>query len=510
MNVLGDSPRRKLYLSFSALLLLALSIATVSLSRPSYAAAASSSPGIVIPLYTDPTDSTWNTVVQVHNAYPTVPMIVIADPTSSGAGTSIDQNYVSGVKNLQAAGIIVLGYIDTIYAGRALSSVESDATNWWNWYHPNGIFFDEFGGSAAYYSTLNTFVKALGVTYTMGNPGTTVSTSYYGILDSLIISENPSYPSISTLSSATSGYSKSGFGYLAYGVSLDTSFEVSSTQYVGWIYITSASGSNPWNTLPSYFSNEVAAIDPPGTTSSTSSAPSTTTSTTSTTVTSTSTTSGGASLSITTQPSTGFYIQSVVDNTLGATVASGAYTPQTITGTVGHSYSVTVDDFGGYYVTAANVGTFTRTSANGGGGTTTFTLQANTNLAFTMSTSATTTTSTTTTSPTTTSTSTSTTTTISSTTTTSTSSSPIWIKVKSANLAGVQFTGMYVTVTAAGGKVLATGYTTLTFHGSSGTTYTVCVYNYQTTTFSHWGAGGTSSCQTVTPTTNLVMTAYFG
>jgi hypothetical protein len=509
MNVLGDSPRRKLYLSFSAMLLLALSIATVSLSRPSYAATASSSPGIVIPLYTDPTDSTWNTVVQVHNAYPTVPMIVIADPTSSGAGTSIDQNYVSGVKNLQAAGIIVLGYIDTIYAGRALSSVESDATNWWNWYHPNGIFFDEFGGSAAYYSTLNTFVKALGVTYTMGNPGTTVSTSYYGILDSLIISENPSYPSLSTLSSATSGYSKSGFGYLAYGVSLNTSYEVSSTQYVGWLYITSLGGGNPWNALPSYFSNEVAAIDPPGT-SSTSSTTTSTTSTASATVTSTSTSSGVASLSITTQPATGFYIQSVVDNTGGVTVASGLYTPHTITGTIGHSYSVTVDDYGGSYVAAANVGTFTRTSANGGGGTTTFTLQANTNLAFTLSTSlTTTTTSTTTTSPTTSS--TSTTTTISSTTATSTSSSsPIWIKVKSVNLAGVQFTGMYVTVTASGGKVLATGYTTLTFHGLSGTTYTVCVYNHLTTTFSHWGAGSTSSCQTVTPTTNLVMTAYYG
>src|SRR5712664_3419808 len=128
MNVLEDSPRRKFYLSASAIFLLTLSIATVALSRPIYAATASSSTGIVIPLYTYPTDGTWNTVIQVHNANPNVPMIVVADPTTSGAGASIDQNYVSGIKNMQAAGIKVLGYVATVYAGRSISSSENDAT----------------------------------------------------------------------------------------------------------------------------------------------------------------------------------------------------------------------------------------------------------------------------------------------------------------------------------------------------------------------------------------------
>jgi len=310
-------------------------------------------------------------------------MMIIADPTSSGAGASIDPNFASGIKSMQAAGITVLGYVDTVYAGRSISSAENDVTNWSNWYHPDGIFFDEFGGSNTYYSTLNTFVKTLGMTYTMGNPGTTVATSSYGILNSLVISENPSYPSLSTLSSVTSGYSRAGFGYLAYGVSLNSSYEVSSTQYVGWLYITSDSGGNPWDTLPSYFSNEVASIDPPGATSSTISSTVTSTSKTTSATSSTSAGSGTASLSITTQPSSGYYIQSVVDNTLGATVASGLYVPQTITGTIGHSYSVTIDDYGGY-VTAANLGTFARTSANGGGGTATFTLQGTTNLSFTL------------------------------------------------------------------------------------------------------------------------------
>src|SRR5438309_4388766 len=157
MNLLEHSSRRKLYTSITAILLLTRSITTIAIPRPTFVTTASST-GIVIPLYAYPTDSTWTTAIQVHNAHPNVPMIVIVDPTTSGSGPSIDQNYVSGIHNLQAAGITVLGYVDTIYAGRAILSAENDATNWLNWYHPNGIFFDEFGGSAAYYSTLNAFV----------------------------------------------------------------------------------------------------------------------------------------------------------------------------------------------------------------------------------------------------------------------------------------------------------------------------------------------------------------
>jgi hypothetical protein len=69
---------------------------------------------------------------------------------------------------------------------------------------------------------------------------------------------------------------------------------------------------------------------------------------------------------------------------------------------------------------------------------------------------------------------------------------------------------MYVTLKSASGTILAHGYTTLNFNkGVSGTTYTVCVDNYQTKVFSHWGDGTTISCEIVKPTSNLVLTAYY-
>ncbi len=273
----------------------------------------------------------------------------------------------------------------------SVTSAENQVSSYWNWYKVNGIFFDEFAnsaGSESYYSTLNTYTKGLGMTYTLGNPGTSTSSTYYGIMNNLMIYESVGNPTLSYLASYAAP--KSQWSLIAYGTSsLNTSFEQSAANYVAWEFITDAGGANPYNTLPTYFSSEVAALDTSGTTSATS------TPTTTSTISSTTTASGtAASLSISTvntanQPMTGFYIQSVVDNTFGTTIASGLFTPQTVSGVIGHSYSVTVDDYGGNYVVGASVGAFARTSANGGGGTATFTLQGNTIVAFTLSTTAT-------------------------------------------------------------------------------------------------------------------------
>jgi Spherulation-specific family 4 len=233
---------------------------------PTPAYANTSGTGIVIPLYTYPTSSTWTTIVQTKNSYPLVPVIAIINP-GSGPGTSLDPNYVTGISSLQAAGIIVLGYDYTDYGSRSIASVEADATAYLNWYHVNGIFFDQMAnvaGYETYYSTLNTFVKSLGMTVTMGNPGTSIPASYVGTLDIINIYETRGTPSLSTLSSHTfyPTHPKSDFSYIAYGVTrLSTSYELSSTTYVGWLYITDGRSPNPYDMLPSYFSAEVSILN---------------------------------------------------------------------------------------------------------------------------------------------------------------------------------------------------------------------------------------------------------
>ena len=425
MNLLGHSSKR----SYSLAIVSVLFFAAIVTATARISFAATSSSGVVIPLYTYPTDGSWAASLQAKNAHPNVPIIAIINP-SDGPGGSSDSNYVQGVKNFQAAGIIVIGYVATGYASHGMSDLDAQISRYKNWYSVNGIFFDEMAnnqGNENYYSTLNTYVKSLGMTYTMGNPGTTTLKSYVGTLDSIIIYESAGTPSLSYPASATfyPSYSKSNFGFLAYSVpSLDTSFETSTSTYVQWMYITNDGLSNPWDTLPSYFMNEVAALDAGPQTSTSTSVTTSTTTTTGTT----------ATLSISTvdssnQPVNGFYIQEIKDNTAG-TSTGGTFTPQTVGAVAGHSYSVTVDDYATRYVQGANIGTFARNVVVPQSGTTTFTLQGNTNLVFTeallatsTSTSTTTTTpkttTTTTTSPITTTSKTTTTTSTTATTTTS-------------------------------------------------------------------------------------------
>jgi len=415
MNVLEYSSKRTASIAVATVLLFGLIGAAAT--RTSFAAPTNS--GIVIPLYTYPTDGSWAATLQAKNAHPNVPIIAVINP-NNGPGGSSDSNYVQGVKNFQAAGIIVLGYVATGYASHAMSNLDAEINSYWNLYRVNGIFFDEMAnnqGNENYYSTLNTYVKSLGMTMTMGNPGTSVPSSYIGTLDSLCIFEQGGLPTLSYLSSY-SGHPKSNFAYIGLSVSsLSTSYETSSSNYVQWIYITDAGGGNPYNVLPSYFMNEVAALDAGGqTTTSTS----TTTSRTTTTATGTAATLSISTVDSSNQPLSGFYIQEIKDNTAGTSTA-GTYTPQTVDAVVGHSYSVTVDDYSTRYVEGANMGTFARNTVVPQSGTTTFTLQGVTNLVFTealLATSASTST-TTTTSKTTTTTTTSHTTTSTSTTTTS-------------------------------------------------------------------------------------------
>jgi len=253
--------------------LVTLTFGSVVAAVPGTAFAASSltfgNSGLAIPLYTYPcftiTQCTWTTVIQARQAYPSVPLLAVINP-NSGPGRFKDTNYVQGIKNLQDAGVVVLGYVWTGYGRVPLSKVENQVSSYKNWYAVNGIFFDGMAyvtGSEKYYSTLNSYVKSLGMTYTMGNPGTTTLKSYIGTLDSIIIYESSGTPSLSYLASATfyPSYSKSNFGFVSYSVpSLDTAFETSATNYVQWSYITDDGLPNPYDTLPAYFTSEVAAL----------------------------------------------------------------------------------------------------------------------------------------------------------------------------------------------------------------------------------------------------------
>jgi hypothetical protein len=438
--------------------------------RPAFAASATPNMGVVIPLYTYPTDGTWSQVIQAKQAYPNVPFIAIINP-DSGPGPSQDANYVQGIKNMQAAGVTVLGYVDTAYGGDSISSVEANVNLYHTWYNVDGILFDDMTnqvGYETYYSTLGSYVHSLGMAKSMGNPGTSVPTSFIGTLDTLCIYESNGLPSLSFITYA--GYAPSDFAMIALGVPLSTTFLTSASGLISWVYLTDASGSNPYDALPSYFTSEVATLSTiDGTTvTTTTSTTSATTSSSTTSTTGTSVTVSVNSVNLTGSAFSGMW------TTLnqGSTVLATGYTPTSFAGTTGGVYTLIVANYDNYV--------FCHWQDGSTDSSRTLTLSGNLALKAYYS------------------------------TTGSCPSAPATytVNLQSDYLNGASLTGMYATVTS-GGSNVATGYTPLSFTGDSGSSYTITASNGGSLVFDHWSTSSPSNSITFTPSADTTLTAYY-
>lgn len=424
-------------------------------SHPAFAA--TSSTGIIVPLYSYP-GSYWNQLIQAKNAHPSVPIIAVVNP-NNGPGSSIDSTYVSSIQQLQSAGITVLGYVYTGYGSRSTSSAEADVTTYHNWYNVSGIFFDEMSnvsGYESYYSTLTQYVKSHGMTMTVGNPGTDTLSSYVGTVDNLVIYENPGLPTISDLAGWHTSYAKSNFSMIAFGVGLPTqSYVTSTTSYVGYIYTTDDNLPNPYDTVPSYFGSLVAELDTGSVLPTAPSAP--------------------TGLTATTTSSSQINLSWTAPSNNGGSVITGYKIDRSNNG--GSTWSTVVSNTGSIGTTYSSTGL----TANA---TYTFRVSA-INVVGTSSPSN-----------------------IASATTSASTSGTVYVTVKTVGLTGNTITGLWTTLIS-GSKTIQSGYTTKTYSVTAGHTYTVTVSNYQNYVFDHWSNGSTNSNLVITPTQSVTLTAYY-
>lgn len=114
---------------------------------------------IAIPAYFDQT-KLWDQAIQALPAG----SIMIMNP-NNGPGTVKDTNYVANVTKAKAKGIKILGYVYTSYGVRNTSAMQTDITNYKNWYGVNDIFFDKVADTTtylSYYQTIANYVKTNG------------------------------------------------------------------------------------------------------------------------------------------------------------------------------------------------------------------------------------------------------------------------------------------------------------------------------------------------------------
>jgi len=230
-------------------------------ASPPMVAPPAKSTGTMVPLYTYPTDPSWAHIVTVKNANPSVPVIAVVNP-ANGPGSGVISAYTVGIEKLRAAGIKVIGYVATGYTDRSEATVRADMDAWQTFYPTvSGIFFDEMansGGHEDYYRRLSAYARSKMFDYTIGNPGADTAPSYVGTVDMILVYERSG---LRPLSDWYSKYPPENFGVIPYGVpTLDLAYVQAAKKTVGYIYMTNDVLNNPWDSLPPYFGDLVAAL----------------------------------------------------------------------------------------------------------------------------------------------------------------------------------------------------------------------------------------------------------
>ena len=229
---------------------------------------------ILIPLYSYPThynpkSYTWPLVAAAEKK---VPITVIINPNNGPGNGSPNQDYLQGIKDLRAAGVTILGYVFTKYGARSITKVKADIDIYNSYYDVNGIFLDEAASGINklnYYQQLYKYIKAKSKLRTVIlNQGTHTDESYLTrpAADNIIIFENFSknWQGYQTDSYLNKHESKR-FSTLIHTVpdvaTMKSHIDRALARNVGYIYITDDSPDNPdkdpWNSLPSYWQEEV-------------------------------------------------------------------------------------------------------------------------------------------------------------------------------------------------------------------------------------------------------------
>jgi len=222
---------------------------------------------LLVPAYFYPVEnSPWDDLAM---AAASVPITAILNP-NSGPGSSVDPNYVAVVNSLRAAGGRVIGYVATSYGSKSATTVKSQIDKYIDFYAIDGIFLDEMSTSSlklSYYGDLYDYIKAKNGAYeVVGNPGTNTLESYLTTptADVLVTFEDSRTAYSSFAPDVWSdGYDASHFAHIVHTTSsgdLQTVLDLAAARNAGLIFVTDDVMSNPYDTLPAYWNQEVSAV----------------------------------------------------------------------------------------------------------------------------------------------------------------------------------------------------------------------------------------------------------
>ena len=195
---------------------------------------------------------------------------LILDITSTGAGSSPSGVFQTAVGQARASGITVLGYSSTSYGLRSLAQVEADVRNYKAWYGVTSIFLDEVpvtGSQVPYYRELVSYIHRVNPGSAVWlNAGTYPDQRYMSLGAVVMVFEGPYASYLNTpVPKWADNYPAAMFAnaiYDAPGSKLANAQRLAASRHVGHVYVTDRSGSNPYGSLPSYWSREASGVSP--------------------------------------------------------------------------------------------------------------------------------------------------------------------------------------------------------------------------------------------------------
>ena len=188
---------------------------------------------------------------------------------ASGPGTAADPALQAAARRARAAGVRVIGYIGTNYAGLPSAQARSQVRDYQAWYHVGGIFLDQTPtqGSAqiGYYTDLGRYIRSVvsgGVIWI--NPGAVPDRSYLSVASVVMIFEGSwsGYQHLA-LPAWVRDYPADRFAHTVYAApaaAITPAVRLARARNAGYLFLTPDAGSDPYDVLPSYWPQEQAAL----------------------------------------------------------------------------------------------------------------------------------------------------------------------------------------------------------------------------------------------------------
>jgi hypothetical protein len=222
---------------------------------------------VLVPAYFYPTGTgldDWNRLIE---AAARVPIVAVINP-ASGPGEAQNPDYFDIMRRARAAGLTIVGYVDTGYAKRTRPDILRDIDSWTQFYPEiQGIFFDSQASEARHtdlYADLRDHArKKISKALVVTNPGTICDEEYLAqsVTDVAVVFEVQKGFEGFSLPPWAKRYQARHFAALPYSMAtpelMRDTVQQAALKGIGYIYVTDGTGPNPWGRLPLYWEKEV-------------------------------------------------------------------------------------------------------------------------------------------------------------------------------------------------------------------------------------------------------------